>query len=104
MRCKFRVTKITRSMGGKSVPDLENPGRSKWVPMEAWTVEMRPVSGNGDPSHENTKFWNASPSGEFKVETVNKEAVEDLVLDGEYYFDITPAFSTIAPPAPAAGS
>lgn len=26
------------------------------------TVHMQPVYGNGDPNHENTKFWEASPS------------------------------------------
>lgn len=91
MRCKFKVNRIERSMGYVSVPDPANPGKYKSAEQEMWTVKMSPVYGNGDPNHENTKFWQASPSGSFELNTVNKAAVDGLELGGEYYFDITPA-------------
>lgn len=91
MRCKFKVTQITRSMGSMPGPDKNAQGYPIYVPTEMWSVTMSPVYGNGDPNHENTKFWQASPSGEFKLTTVNKSAVDALRLDGEYYIDITSA-------------
>lgn len=93
IRCKFTVNGIKRTIG--SMPDpsgakSEN-GYPKYVPTEMWTVEMSPVYGNGDPTHENTRFWAASPSGSFTLGTVNKAAVDQLELGKEYYFDIAPA-------------
>lgn len=46
---------------------------------------MQPVYGNGNPNHENTKFWKASPSGEIKLGTVNKDVWPHFELDAEYY-------------------
>jgi hypothetical protein len=55
------------------------------------TIEMHPVYGNGDPSHENTKLWNASPGGKLELNCVNVATVEQFELDREYYIDFTPA-------------
>lgn len=89
-RAKFKVDKIVKSIG--SVP-VFNPVTEKtdWVHGEVNSVHMSPVYGNGDPAHENTKFWHASPSGEFRIECGNKEALAGFELGREYYFDITPA-------------
>jgi hypothetical protein len=97
MRCKFKLQSINRSMGSvaKRTPDgalyLDENGRQVWCEGEVWSVKMAPVYANGDPDHENTKFWAASPSGLFEVNTVNKAAVDSLVLGDEYYIDITKA-------------
>lgn len=56
-----------------------------------WTVRMSPVYGNGDPSHENTKFWSASPSGSFVMQCVSADAVRLFDIGKEYYFEITAA-------------
>ena len=56
---------------------------------EMRTLHFSPVYGNGDPNHENTKFWNASPIGELRLGTVNPEAWQHFKLDGEYYLDFT---------------
>lgn len=95
MRCKFKVQSITRNLGSvaKRWPNgelyLNDKGNQVWEEGEVWSVKMSPVYANGDPSHENSKFWAASPSGTFEINTVNKAAVEALVLGGEYYIDIT---------------
>jgi hypothetical protein len=55
------------------------------------TVHMSPVYGNGDPNHENTKFWEASPSGGLTLGTINPAAWQQFELGMEYYLDFTPA-------------
>lgn len=63
--------------------------KGAWVPENLETVELKtlmfqPVYGNGDPNHENTKFFNATPVGEIKLGTVNPEAAAYFKLDSEY--------------------
>lgn len=89
IRCKFKVDQIDRINSYKS--EKQPDGSYKNVPFEMRSVKMSPVYGNGDPSHENTKFWQASPSGQFTLGTVNLTAVDSLELGGEYYIDIVPA-------------
>lgn len=93
VRAKFTVTAITRTIGSMPDPSGEKTpqGYPKYVPTEMWTVKMSPVFGNGDPNHENTKFWAASPAGNLELGTVNKAAVEQFELGGEYYVDFTKA-------------
>lgn len=90
VRAKFKVTRIERSMGSKQQGTDEN-GRPLYSLHEMQTITLSPVYGNGDPNHENTKFWAASPSGEIKLGTVNQAAWEQFILDREYYVDFTPA-------------
>lgn len=87
VRCKFKVTGINSRMGSKQTGSNPNT----WEPCEMWDVMMAPVYGASDKNHENTRFWNATPSGEFRMGTVNAEAVKMFKLDEEYYIDITPA-------------
>ena len=89
VRAKFKVNSITRSMGSK--PFTEDDGKVVYKPAEMWSIQMFPVYGNGDPNHENTKFWAASPSGQLTLSTVNADAVAMFELDKEYYLDFTPA-------------
>ena len=58
---------------------------------ELRSLKFVPVYGNGDPDHENTKFWQASPSGEISLGTVNPEAWSQFELGKEYYVDFTSA-------------
>jgi len=46
---------------------------------------------NNDRQHENTKFWDASPSGEIKLGTVNPDAWNYFTLGKEYYIDFAEA-------------
>ncbi len=86
---KFKVQRIERSIGSKGV--VGEDGRTTYEPCEMATVVMSPVYHNGDPSHENTKFWQASPSGEIKLGTVNAEAVAQFELGREMYVTFEPA-------------
>lgn len=97
VRCKFKVTSITKTMGSKPKLDAEGNvvknerGHAEYEPCEMATVKMSPVYANNDPKHENSKFWAATPMGSFEMGTVNAEAVAQLKLDDEVYIDITPA-------------
>lgn len=89
VRAKFKVTKIDRQMGSKGVVGAD--GKMTYVPAEVQTVHLSAVYGNGDPNHENTKFWQASPSGGITLTCVNAEAVAQFDLDREFYVDFTEA-------------
>lgn len=97
VRAKFKVDAIKRTMGsriklgsdGKAVKNSK--GYEEYEPCEMRTVEMSPVYGSGDPDHENTKFWQASPSGKLELGCVNLAAAEQFELGAEYYIDFTKA-------------
>lgn len=77
-RCKMRLVSISGSYYAS------DKGR---------TVTLVPVTGDG--SEENKKFFNATPSGELKL-NISAQAAESLGLDqgkigSEFYVDITPA-------------
>ena len=79
-RCKMRLVSISGGYYGT------DKGRQ---------VEFRAVGGD---SEENKKFFQATPSGEFKV-GLSEQAAKSLGLDqgkigSEFYFDITPAEPT----------
>jgi hypothetical protein len=89
VRCKFKVDTITRHNNPKHVKQAD--GSYKSEPGEMHTIVLSPVYGNGDPNHENTKFWQASPSGRFELGCANPEATKQFDVGAEYYIDITPA-------------
>ncbi len=86
VRAKFKVNSIERTMGGTTVYE---DGISRFEKCEMWTIKMQPVYGNGDPEHENTKFWQASPGGLISLNCVNAAAVSQFELEKEYYVDFT---------------
>ncbi len=85
-RAKFKCDSVTALMGSKQDPETK-----QYAPCVMKSVSMSPVYGNGDPNHENSKFWAASPSGKFELGVVNLAAAEMFVPGKEYYLDITPA-------------
>lgn len=85
IRAKFRVTSIARQEASVRQPD------GKYAPGEAHSIEMAPVYANGDPDHENSKFWAATPGGSIKLLVVNPDAVAGFDVSKEYYIDFTPA-------------
>lgn len=93
VRAKFIITKIERTLAQH--PDKsgakDERGYPKYVPTELWTIHGTPVYGNGNPDHENTKFWQASPQGSLVLGTVNPEAVGQFEIGREFYVDFTPA-------------
>lgn len=88
-RAKFKVTSITRNES--SVPKVDAAGKTTYVAGEVRTVKLSPVYGNGNPDHENTKFWTASPSGSIELGCANLAAAEMFELGKEYYVDFTAA-------------
>jgi hypothetical protein len=78
VRAKFKVDAIENTKYGKTGKVLT-------------TIKMTPVYPGENPTHENKKFWDASPSGELRLGTVNAKAVEYFELGEEYYIDFTKA-------------
>ncbi len=85
-RAKFRVSSVTAEEGGR-----QNPETRQWEAAEMRTIKLSPVYGHSDPNHENTKFWQATPSGEISLGTVNITAAEQFTLGTEFYVDFTVA-------------
>ncbi len=70
VRAKFHALHITANHG------------------DTFTVEMAPVIGNGDAaSDENTAFWKATPSGNFKI-SFRGPVPDPIKVDGFYYLDV----------------
>jgi hypothetical protein len=84
VRAKFKVVSITEMEGYDYSQDPVKP-----APM--YTIKASPVYGNGDPEHENTKFWQASPSGSLELGTINAAAAAQFKVGQEFYLDFTPA-------------
>lgn len=102
VRAKFKYNGFDASLSTREKRDAEGnvvkdsaTGRAMYEEVEMRTLKFSPVYGNGDPNHENTKFWAATPSGEVKLGTVKPEAWSQFVLGQEYYLD----FSAAAVPA-----
>lgn len=86
VRAKFRCDSITHL-----ITYIYDQDAKQSHPTPARTIIMSPVYGNGDPNHENTKFWQASPGGKLELNVVNAAAVERFEVGKEYYLDFTPA-------------
>lgn len=91
VRAKFKVDTIERGLTSVATGDKDENGLDVYAPKEIQTVVMSPVYGNGDPNHENTKFWQYSPSGTLRLGTVNESAASYFELGEEYYIDFTRA-------------
>lgn len=95
VRAKFTCQKIERSLGQRRIRTPEGEyikgvnGYPESEKCEVWTIIMNPVYGNNDPHHENSKFWDASPSGQLMLGTVNSDAVDYFELGEEYYIDFS---------------
>ena len=85
IRAKFKCDFIKEMMGSKKD---EN---DKWVPTKMKSISMSPVYSNGDPNHENSKFWSATPSGTLELSIIPIEVSGQFEVGKEYYIDITPA-------------
>lgn len=96
VRCKFVLNSITRTISSRCVTNedgsvkKDEKGYTVYEPYVVSTIKMSPVYSN-DPNHENKKFWDASPGGQFELNCVNEQAVAQLELGQEYYLDIHPA-------------
>jgi hypothetical protein len=86
VRAKFRCSTITLMQ-----TYLYDKDAGQSVPAPARSIVLEPVYGQGDPAHENTKFWQATPSGRIEMSIVNATAAECFEVGKEYFVDFTPA-------------
>ena len=93
VRAKFKVDSIELQQYTTGYEQKPGGGDdySKPIKKTMYSVRMSPVYGNGDPDHENTKFWKASPSGSLVLGTINEEAAGQFELGKEYYLDFSAA-------------
>lgn len=102
VRAKFKLGRVEITMqsrekwGADGKPIKDESGRGTYEEVEMRTLVFFPVMPNSiaydhKGSDENTLFWRASPSGEFKLGIVNPEAWKNFEMGKEYYFDITEA-------------
>ncbi len=90
VRAKFKLDTVSQSGYVKyTYPTDTEPAKSEIVKMT--TIKASPVYANGDPNHENSKFWNASPSGSLELGSINPDVFAHLDIGQEFYLDITPA-------------
>lgn len=88
VRAKFKVVRIEASQTQRRIDPTRGFEVVNMEMLEMRTIVMIPVYGG---SEENRKFWDASPSGEVRLGTINPEAWAAFSLGGEYYVDFTPA-------------
>lgn len=85
VKAKFKCDEVRRQLTMRDSGQKNELGSPIYKPVEMQTIIMSPVYGNGDPNHENTKFWNASPSGKLELGCINLAAAEQFELGKEYY-------------------
>jgi hypothetical protein len=85
VKAKFKVDRFESALHQRQIDPSKGWGGDNIEQVEIRTVVLTPVYGNGDPEHENTKFWQASPSGEIKLGTVNPAAWQYFALGDEHY-------------------
>lgn len=91
VRAKFKVDEIRITTQTRVIDRTKPYSPENTEKVEMRTIVMSPVYGKGDPEHENTKFWEASPQGKLELGTINPEAWKHFESDKEYYLDFTPA-------------
>lgn len=91
VRAKFKVDAIRATLNSRKIDGSKGWEAANLENVEMKTIEMSPVYGNGNPDHENTKFWQASPSGRLELGCINPEASRAFELGKEYYVDFTSA-------------
>lgn len=75
VRAKFKVREITEHLYGQQ--------RMK-------TIKLEPVQSQKEGS-ENKAFWDATPTGEVRLGTINVDAAAQFEIGAEYYVDFTRA-------------
>lgn len=86
MRCKMNLRSIENVIG--TVGEIDSTGKIQQKQGPVCNLAFYPVYHQGNPEHENSKYWGATPGGELKLQVVNAAAVSGLVVGAEYYVDI----------------
>ncbi len=88
VRAKFKVSRVEATLSTKG--HSEN---GTWIvegAEELRTIVLVPVY-DPEPGSENHTFWQATPSGQIMLGTVNPAAWQQFELGEEFYIDFTPA-------------
>ena len=88
---KFKVNRFESHQENRRKDATKGFEMENLETVEVRTVVLNPVYGKGDPSHENTRFWQYTPSGEIRLGTVNPEAWKYFELGQEYYVEFKKA-------------
>lgn len=91
VRAKFKCVRWESTKTVAQIDPTKGWGKENMKDVEQRTIFMSPVYGNGDPEHENTKFWQASPNGELRLAVINEQVWDRFELGCEYYLDFTKA-------------
>jgi hypothetical protein len=91
VRAKFTYTGYSSSLTPRQIDPSKGWDATNLEQVEMRSLRFSPVYGNGDPNHENTRLWQATPSGSVELGTVNPEAWAEFELGREYYLDFTAA-------------
>lgn len=96
VRAKFRYTGYAATHTSRPInPNLvgrEAASPANYEQVEVRTMSFAPVSPRSDdPDHENRLFWQATPSGELKLQMVNPEAWSQFEMGKAYYLDFSEA-------------
>jgi hypothetical protein len=94
VRAKVILNGVRTSLYPKAKYDYsdQKAGYPKYIGKEdvlMQSFDFSFVSGNNDPTHENTKFWNASPGGKLELNSINPEVAKFFEIGKEYYLDFT---------------
>lgn len=91
VRAKFKVDRFESTLYRKARSGADGkPNYQDTETVEMRTIVLTPVYAD-DPQSENRRFWDASPSGEIKLGTINPAAWQAFELGHEYYIDFSPA-------------
>jgi hypothetical protein len=85
-RCKFRINEMR-----ETTTAVWDPQQTAAVQKEVVHITAAPVYDNSNADSENARFFAATPSGQFSLYTVNKDAVQGLAVGTEIYIDISVA-------------
>jgi hypothetical protein len=85
VKAMFKVEAIESTLEWRKKDASKDWDPDNQESVEMKTIKMYAVYGNSDPNHENTKFWNASPSGNLVLSVINPEASQHFELGKEYY-------------------
>lgn len=87
---KFRLERYETTLRLHRTGQKDEKGSDVYEQKEIRTLIFQPVYSN-DQDSENYKFWDATPTGEIRLGTVNPEAWQQFELGKEYYVTFTPA-------------
>jgi hypothetical protein len=95
-RAKFIVQSLGHFLGNVPVVKDGKP-TNEYKPGKLTSVKLTAVYHQGDFSHENAKWWSATPQGTIDMQMVFPEAAALFEIGDEFLVDFTKAHRTPSP-------